>query len=537
MQSRSNHALVLAAVLLLSPLPAACSAETFSATITAADHDIDDGQGHIWRSRTGLSGGQGFSTLLAGKTITGAKTSEIFTTNVWGKQSYSIPVPEKGDYTVTLYAAEDFFRKGGQRVFHVDAEGARAVSNIDLAATAGYATAYRKAFTVEVSDGTLNLALAGDVNNPLVSAIRVQQGGGDASSDPVMVPIPGVSGSSAATSAETPAMSPSATGSSPTASSTSTVVHKSTGTNTSGRAVGFAPDSFWFSDVSKAPLAANSAAQAADLAKQVRDYYGGVAAFNAHQYNVALETVGADVPTVDVTWVDCQNKGSLPAEIYTGSAFFKKVPIPAEAAPAVGTDGQLSIYQPSTDKLWEFWQAKKVGNTWQACWGGRIDKVSTNLGQFREGYGVSATNIALAGGMITLADVRRGKINHAMSVAIMDPAPYTQISWPAQRSDGHPASKGLIREGQRLRLDPTLDLSKYDLTPMGRMVAEAAQTYGFIVTDKSGAVAVPTESGLREKATTGKNPWDTLLTVPDYKVLENFPWDKTQFMPVDYGKP
>ena len=151
--------------------------------------------------------------------------------------------------------------------------------------------------------------------------------------------------------------------------------------------------------------------------------------------------------------------------------------------------------------------------------------------------GVSATNIALAGGMITLADVRRGKINHAMSVAIMDPAPYTQISWPAQRSDGHPASKGLIREGQRLRLDPTLDLSKYDLTPMGRMVAEAAQTYGFIVTDKSGAVAVPTESGFREKATTGKNPWDTLLTVPDYKVLENFPWDKPQFMPLDYGRP
>ena len=30
---------------------------------------------------------------------------------------------------------------------------------------------------------------------------------------------------------------------------------------------------------------------------------------------------------------------------------------------------------------------------------------------------------------------------------------------------------------------------------------------------------------------------DTLLTVPDYKVLENFPWDKTQFMPVGYGKP
>ncbi|HIW28657.1 MAG TPA: malectin [Candidatus Luteococcus avicola] len=520
MQSRSHHVIVLATALLLAPLPA-CSSESFNFLTTTAKSDVTDPEGKVWHSRAGLEGGKGTSTRLAGREISGTSTPALFTSNVWGNHAYRIPVPGSGNYRVTLYAAEDYFQEEGRRVFHVDAEGATAVDNIDLVQAAGYATAYSKSFTVTVTDGQLDLKFIGNVNNPLISAVRVELPANSSAVDPVITSTP----TPPAPSSATPGNTYSAAGG------------PAAGENTSGRAVGFASNSFFFQDVSQAPLAANSAAQAADLAKQVRDYYGGVAAFNAHQYNVALETVGADVPTVDVTWVDCQKKGSLPADIYTGAAYFKKVPIPAEAAPAVGTDGQLSIYQPSTDRLWEFWKAKKVGNTWQACWGGRIDKVSTNLGYFRESYGVSATNVSLTGGMITLADVRRGSINHAMSVAIINPAPYQQISWPAQRSDGHPASKGLIREGQRFRLDPSLDLSKYDLTPMGRMVAEAAQTYGFIVTDKSGAVAVPTESGLREKATTGRNPWDTLLTVPDYKVLENFPWDKTQFMPLDYGKP
>ena len=50
---------------------------------------------------------------------------------------------------------------------------------------------------------------------------------------------------------------------------------------------------------------------------------------------------------------------------------------------------------------------------------------------------------------------------------------------------------GLIG-GTRFRLDPSVNVDKLQLHPVAKMVARAAQTYGFIVTDQSGAVAVVT---------------------------------------------
>ena len=69
-----------------------------------------------------------------------------------------------------------------------------------------------------------------------------------------------------------------------------------------------------------------------------------------------------------------------------------------------------------------------------------------------------------------------------------------------------------------------------------RMIAEAAQTYGFIVSDTSGAVAVITESGAREAAVTGVDPWKELLGMPSYDVLKGFPWDRVQVVERDYGQ-
>ena len=61
---------------------------------------------------------------------------------------------------------------------------------------------------------------------------------------------------------------------------------------------------------------------------------------------------------------------------------------------------------------------------------------------------------------------------------------------PAQRSDGSNRSDDAIPAGTRLRLDPSVDVADLGLSPVAAMIARAAQTYGFIVTDKSAAVAV-----------------------------------------------
>ncbi len=77
-----------------------------------------------------------------------------------------------------------------------------------------------------------------------------------------------------------------------------------------------------------------------------------------------------------------------------------------------------------------------------------------------------------------------------------------------------------------------------NLTPIGKMVAKAAQKYGFIVTDKSGAVALTAESGTPTKNATGIDPWPKLMGGKQpYEVMRNFPWERLQALPMNYGKP
>jgi hypothetical protein len=300
----------------------------------------------------------------------------------------------------------------------------------------------------------------------------------------------------------------------------------------------FGPASVWKQDVRQAPLDGNSSAMTAELTQQVGSHYGGVAAFNVWNYNASVYTVPATQPKIDVKWDNCQGKGYIPRGLLGEGGQFTQVPVPADAIPAYGNDSQLSIYSPATDQLWEFWKAKKVDGLWQACWGGRIDKVSTSYGYFLNGFGAAATGLSISAGAIGIREAQAGQIDHALSLVLPNPAHYSNFSWPAQRSDGSSTASDAIPEGTRLRLDPSVNVDALNLHPIARMVAKAAQKYGFIVSDKAGAVSVATESGAGVKAATGVDPWNKLMgNTPSYSIMRNFPWDKVQALPRDYGKP
>jgi hypothetical protein len=296
----------------------------------------------------------------------------------------------------------------------------------------------------------------------------------------------------------------------------------------------FGPASIWKTSIVDAPVAADSAALVAHLAAEVADRYGGVAAFNAHQYNPALTVVGPDQPTSQIGFFDCQGKGAEPAGLREQ---LSDVPIPATASIAKGTDAEVTIWQPSTDRLWELWRASRTATGWQACYGGRIDHVSTSPGYFADQYGATATSLPGVGGMVGIADVRSGSIDHAIDLEIVDPRAGT-FSYPAQRDDGDSTDPTSIPEGTRLRLDPSVDVDALHLSPIATMVAKAAQTYGFIVSDRSGAVSVEAEDPQSAEALTGVDPWVALEDgVPDYAILKGFPWADLQALPQNWGKP
>ena len=155
--------------------------------------------------------------------------------------------------------------------------------------------------------------------------------------------------------------------------------------------------------------------------------------------------------------------------------------------------------------------------------------VSQSAGYFADSGGTSAgataTALPLAGGLITLADLRRGRIDHALAMAI----PYTRASvWslPAQRTDGYIHDVNAIPEGARFRLDPKLNIDALHLPAFTAMLAKAAQRYGILLRDKSAVVSFYAQ----DPSPTGTNPWASALTPSKVAIMRAFPWDHLQVM-------
>lgn len=299
----------------------------------------------------------------------------------------------------------------------------------------------------------------------------------------------------------------------------------------------FAPSSFWYQAIPQnAPLNANSANFTAEFQRQVKAYYGTVS-INTTAYASPIYVVGPDVKPVQVTEWDCQNKHFKDPKL---AAQWHAVSIPDYAAPADGTDMEMCIYQPSTDSMWEFWETRKVDGQWQACWGGGMQNVSKNSGIWGNPYGTTATGLPFIGGQITPDELRHGVIEHVMGIALVDAENSSVVSWPATRSDGYNPKKepNRIPEGLRFRLDPSVDVGALNLSPVGKIIARAAQKYGFVVWDKAGAITLRADNPKSFTQRGEKDPYPKLFDgKPEWSILQGFPWEKLQFLPMNYGRP
>ena len=299
----------------------------------------------------------------------------------------------------------------------------------------------------------------------------------------------------------------------------------------------FSPTSFWYTPIpADAPLHANSANFVQEILRQKAAYYGTVT-INTREYSSPVYTAAAGAPTVKVTQWDCQKKGFLDTDL---AQQWAAVPIPDYAVPSKGTDGEMTVYQPATDTVWEFWQSQKVNGLWQACWGGRLQNASTSSGVFYKYYGTTATSLPFVGGQITAEELQRGEIRHAIGFALVDAEAAGIFSWPANRSDGlNPLNvPNRIPEGLRFRLDPSVNVDALPMSKAGKVIAKAAQKYGFIVWDKAGALSLRAQNAVSYTALGQPDPYPALFNYkPNYAVLNGFPWDRLQFLPKDYGKP
>jgi hypothetical protein len=280
----------------------------------------------------------------------------------------------------------------------------------------------------------------------------------------------------------------------------------------------FGPASVWNQPLAaSAPLDPASQRLSGALADQVRSEMATRKGpwINTKKWSVPVYTVGRDVPHVYVHLDN--NKPALQRE-------FASVPVPAGAIPANDTDAALAVYQPATDTYWDFWRMRRAADGWHAVWGGKMTGASSNPGYFLDKRGSAASGLPLLAGLITIAELRERRIDHAVAIGVPTTAAGT-FTWPAQRTDGRTTGPSAIPEGTRFRIDPSVDLDKLGLTPAGLAIARAVQRYGMIVRDGAGNVTFYAE----DPTPTGGNPYGALFggRYAD-EVLRGFPWDRLQ---------
>jgi len=281
----------------------------------------------------------------------------------------------------------------------------------------------------------------------------------------------------------------------------------------------FSSTGFWNS-----PIRAQAKPGALSRALAKQEHLTG-AWINTTNYSAPVFVVPAkqDTVRVQIDHPPSPNRDALQREMAT-------VPIPAGARPGGGTDARMVVWQPSTDTMWELWRMRRRGG-WHAGWGAKISGVSRLRGVNPFPFGATASGLPLAGGLITMDDIRSGSIDHVLALGIPAPRAGVFVA-PANRTDGRFTGPNSIPEGTRFRLDPTLDVKSLGLSRVATMIARAAQRYGMVVRDGSEVVTFYAQ----DPTPTGSNPWLAWFGGKSAaRALAGFPWDRLQVVPPTAG--
>ncbi len=215
---------------------------------------------------------------------------------------------------------------------------------------------------------------------------------------------------------------------------------------------------------------------------------------NIQQYSIPVFWADASTPkrNVTVTVVAGQGFGN-------GGQGSALVPIPPGAAPAAGTDKHLCIIDKQTHTEWGMWDASSSGNGFTASVaatadlsGSGVRPPKANNPTWWTSPGARACGFPLSAGLITVEEMKKGKIEHALIVAY----PHMRSHWyrpPASTAQGTTGlalpTRGVPCGGQ-IQLDPSLDVNALPLSASGKIIARALQEYGAYVGDFSGAITL-----------------------------------------------
>jgi hypothetical protein len=194
----------------------------------------------------------------------------------------------------------------------------------------------------------------------------------------------------------------------------------------------FPATSIWNAPVGPAALASNSSGMISYFAA------------NAKNPNMTLHAWGVAV-------AEAQPGDSIfnvPCTVYTCTlGAFGPFAIPTTAAPDPQGDGHLAVYDPSSQREWDFWQAKHSGNSWSASAGSAVSLAGNGMTAAGTAS-ANAANMPLLGGLIRPEELLQGHIDHAL-VFGMPNVNSTKFVCPATHHDGSSTDPSSLPEGTR----------------------------------------------------------------------------------------
>jgi hypothetical protein len=213
------------------------------------------------------------------------------------------------------------------------------------------------------------------------------------------------------------------------------------------------------------------------------------------------------------------------------------MPLPSDARPAVGTDGQLVVVNVDTGEEWGLNEGFVDSNgQWSA--GGVYRYSIKNSGIPPEGFGQRGAGIGQLAGIVRRCEVDRGHIDHAVTLAYDYPCMAgvcPQNGWPAsippfRKTDGKGDGQFDLPEGAHLAIRP--EISQKEITRAcagikGCVVwALNMQQYGGFVVDNSGHPKTYAEGNATAH-------WDPSVWTED--MLKNIPSD--WYVVIDWNYP
>lgn len=250
----------------------------------------------------------------------------------------------------------------------------------------------------------------------------------------------------------------------------------------------------WNEDISHRPVLTNSDAMIAQITADLSSTRRSLRAFK--EMNFVL--VPDNQPTVPINFFDYPDESELDGGTFPNGLYPIPPNMPIETWPSdtgaltlsqwqqdvgnAGGDRHAIVVKPGAGFIWETWQAKLVGNNWEASNGAKFN-LNTNRLRTAGWTSGDAAGLPMFPALPRFDECERGMVEHAMRIVVAK-SRYGSYTYPATHyaAPANNTSVNLPMMGQRLRLKASFTIPG-NWTKQEKAILLGMKKYGALVAD------------------------------------------------------